>query len=81
MNAKRDRGLLAQAAAERGGDVVAACCEADLLEQFLGVFLPVGDAVQSSDELEVLPQRQIVVERRRVAEPRQQAAGLLAARA
>ena len=40
-----------------------------------GVALPVVDAVQAGDVLEVLPQRQVVVERRRVAEPRQQRGG------
>ena len=50
-------------------------------EQFLGLRLPVPHAVQAADVLEVLPQRQVVVEGGRVAEPAERPPRIDAARA
>jgi len=72
-----DGRLLPQATAERGGNVVAAVAEVQTGEQRLGRVGPVGHAVQPGDVLEVLPQRQVVVEGGRIAEPAQRSAGRL----
>ena len=68
MRPEGDRRLLAQAAAERDGQVVGPLVDAEVAEEVGGVLLPVVAAVQAGDVLEVLPDRQVLVEGRVVGD-------------
>ena len=63
----RERGLLAHAAAEPRRQVVGAIGELEPLHDLAARCLPIVDAVQAGDVLEVFPHAEIVVERRVVA--------------
>ena len=64
-----------QTAAEARGQVIGTVVEPEVVEEVGRVLLPVLVAVQPGDVLEVLPDRQVLVERRRVREVRQRGAG------
>ena len=64
----RDRRLLTQAAAERGGQLVETIGEPERADEVFRGGGPVAHAVHAGDELEVLAQREVVVERGLVGE-------------
>ena len=75
MNARATAAFCRMPRLKRVGSSSARSYKSDVTEEVGGVLLPVVAAVQAGDVLEVLPHRQVLVERRRVRELRDRRSG------